>query len=1194
MSARLKSLVGALAVTILATATAVVLSEAPAPAATLQPGFQEQIVLSGLNSPTNIEFSPDGRIFVAEKAGLIKVFDNLADTTPTVFADLRTNAQNFIDRGLLGLALAPGFPANPWVYVAYSYDAPPGGTAPYYNDVCAALQNEGRCVTTSRLSRLRASGNTMTGTEQVLVWDWCQQYGSHSIGDIRFGPDGALYVTAGDGAASSGVDYGQLGTPANPCGDPVNEGGALRSQDLRSAADSTSLDGALLRLNPDTGQAMTGNPNYSSPDLNARRVVAYGLRNPYRAVFRPGTSEMWVGDTGWNTWEEINRVTIGTGSVPNLGWPCYEGNNPQSGYDAANLPLCESLYSGTSPMMPYYAWRHSSKVVAGESCPTGGSAASGIAFYPANGPYPASYRGALFFADFTRDCIWAMRPSATSNGVPDPANIQTFVADAANPVDLEVGPGGELYYADLTGGTVRRIRYFAGNQPPIARITSTATSGNLALSVTFNGTTSSDADLADQGRLTYAWDFTGDGTTDSTSPTPTFVYTTKGIFTAKLTVKDTLGVTGSATVTILAGVGAPTAVIDTPTAGSAWATNDTISFSGHATDPEDGALAASRLTWRLRLQHCSPDGALCHAHVIQEMTGASGSFVAPDHEYPSYVELELTATDSANISQTVVRRLNPRTTTLTFATSTPGLNVTIGSQTQATPFTVTMIQGSKTTVSAAPTQVASMAIHDLVGWSDGGGATHVITAPASPAVLTANYTKTPVVNLALGATATASSACNTNEGPEKAINGSVTGGLADKWCGAGADTDKWLRVDLGSAEDLRAIVVHHAGDGGELTTYNTHSFTLETSMDGSSWATVATTTGNTANVTTHPFASSRARYVRMRVTAPTSSASLAARIYELEVLGAVGTPPPPPPPLVNLALDATATASSVCNADEGPAKAINGSVSAGSADKWCGAGTDTDKWLRVDLGAAHDLGAIVVHHAGAGGELTTYNTRSFILETSVDGSTWSTAATVTNNTADVTTHPLSDVNARYVRLRVTVPTSSTSLAARIYELEILGPEGTSEPPPPQLVNLAVGATATASSVCNANEGPGKAVNGSVSGGNYDKWCGAGTDTDKWLQVDLGSAHDLTSIALRHAGAGGEPTAYNTRSFILEASVDGSAWTTVATVTANTADVTTHDLTDVNARYVRLRVLTPTNNTSTAARIYELEVFGPAS
>ena len=99
-------------------------------AATLPSGFQESIVFSGLTNPTAIRFASDGRVFVAEKSGVIKVFDGLTDTTPDVFANLNVNVYNFWDRGLLGFALDPNFPASPYVYVMYAYDAAIGGTAP--------------------------------------------------------------------------------------------------------------------------------------------------------------------------------------------------------------------------------------------------------------------------------------------------------------------------------------------------------------------------------------------------------------------------------------------------------------------------------------------------------------------------------------------------------------------------------------------------------------------------------------------------------------------------------------------------------------------------------------------------------------------------------------------------------------------------------------------------------------------------------------------------------------------------------------------------------------------------------------------------------------------------------------------------------------------------------------------------------
>ncbi len=713
----------------------------PAAAVTLPSGFQEQIVFSGLSSPVDLEFAADERVFVAEKGGRIKVFDDLADTTPTVFADLSANVHNQWDRGLLGMALAPNFPADPYVYVLYTYDAPPGQTAPVWNDVCANANN-GRCVVTGRLSRLRADGDTMTGTEQVLLHDWCQQFPSHSVGDIAFGADGMLYVAAGDGASFSAVDYGQFpsGAPTNPCADPVNEGGALRAQDIRTPGDETQLDGTLLRLDPATGAAAPGNPNIGSADPDTRRIVANGLRNPYRITMRPGTSETWISDTGWTTWEEVNRVVNPTAGVTNFGWPCWEGNARQSGYDNANLPICESLYTAPAGThtAPFVAWNHSSKLVAGEACPTGSSSSTGVAFYPTSGgAYPAAYRGAVFFADYSRRCVWASLPS-TPGGLPVAGNLQTFMSDAASPVDLEVGPGGELYYADL-GGTIRRVRYFPGNQPPTAVIDATPTQGPAPLTVTFNGTGSTDPDPADEGRLKYAWDFTGDGVTDSTSPTATFTYTTTGSYTARLTVTDTLNATGTSTIAVTPGNEAPTAIIDTPAVGTTWKVGDTIGFSGHATDPQQGALPAARLDWDLVMHHCSaPDN--CHEHAIRTWTGvASGSFEAPDHEYPSYLELGLTATDQEGLTHTVQRRLDPETVDLDFATVPSGLQLTVGSTSGTTPFTRTVIKGSTNSVSAPSPQGSST----FASWSDGGAQTHDLVAPTTPTTYTATYTTAP-------------------------------------------------------------------------------------------------------------------------------------------------------------------------------------------------------------------------------------------------------------------------------------------------------------------------------------------------------------------------------------------------------------------------------------------------------------------
>jgi hypothetical protein len=145
--------------------------------------------------------------------------------------------------------------------------------------------------------------------------------------------------------------------------------------------------------------------------------------------------------------------------------------------------------------------------------------------------------------------------------------------------------------------------------------------------------------------------------------------------------------------------------------------------------------------------------------------------------------------------------------------------------------------------------------------------------------------------------------------------------------------------------------------------------------------------------------------------------------------------------------------------------------------------------------------------------------------------------------------------------------------------------GGTEPGP---TNLALRKPATADSSCNSNEGPAKAVNGSVSGGNSDKWCSFGSS--RWWRVDLGSAVAIRTFTIRHAGAGGEGTDLNTRDYDIQVSTDASTWTTVAQARGNTASVSTHTVA-ATARYVRLNVLTAEQNGNGAARIYEFEVYG---
>ena len=449
-------------------------------AQTLPPGFSEELVFGGLTEPTAVEFASDGRVFVAEKSGLIKVFSSLAATTATVFADLRTQVHNFWDRGLLGMALHPNFPATPYVYVLYTYDAAIGGTAPRWGTIGAASDGcptppdptADGCVVSGRLSRLPAVGNLMVGSEQVLIEDWCQQFPSHSVGSLAFGLDGALYVGAGDGANFNAVDYGQFGSPLNPCGDPpagiggvqtppAAEGGALRSQSVeRPAGEPRVLNGAILRIDPETGQALPDNPLAASPDFNERRIIAHGLRNPFRITPRPGSGELWVGDVGWTTAEEINRIQSPTGPPPNFGWPCYEGAGRQAGYDSANLDICEGLYARPGAATPpAFQYNHADQVVPGEACPAGGASVSGLAFYQ-GGAYPGQYNGALFFADFSRNCIWTIfNPTGDPPGAGPSMSFGFNEASGTTSADLS----GNNHPATLVGGAAWSAAGISGN-----------------------------------------------------------------------------------------------------------------------------------------------------------------------------------------------------------------------------------------------------------------------------------------------------------------------------------------------------------------------------------------------------------------------------------------------------------------------------------------------------------------------------------------------------------------------------------------------------------------------------------------------------------------------------------------------------------------------------------------------------------
>jgi glucose/arabinose dehydrogenase len=237
-------------------------------AATVPPGFTDTLVASGLNTPTAMAIAPDGRIFVCQQGGALRVIKN-GVLLPTPFLTVTVDSSG--ERGLLGIAFDPNFVSNQLVYI-------------YYTATTPTIHN--------RISRFTASGDVALAGSEVIVMDLpnLSSATNHNGGALHFGPDGTLFVAVGDNA--NGANAQSLNTRL----------------------------GKMLRITS-TGGIPTNNPFFNVATGDNRAIWALGLRNPFTFSFQAGVGRMFINDVGQNTWEEINDGIVGS----NYGWPNCEG-----------------------------------------------------------------------------------------------------------------------------------------------------------------------------------------------------------------------------------------------------------------------------------------------------------------------------------------------------------------------------------------------------------------------------------------------------------------------------------------------------------------------------------------------------------------------------------------------------------------------------------------------------------------------------------------------------------------------------------------------------------------------------------------------------------------------------------------------------------------------------------------------------
>jgi cytochrome c len=661
------------------------LTEPTTAVSTLQLGppdsyFQKVVLAAGINQPTELAVAPDRRVFFLDRTGKVRVWLPASQTTVTA-ATLSVDITG--NHGLLGLALDPAFAGNKFVYLYYSPLTP----------------------SVNRVSRFTAVGNLLDpASERVLLEFATQRQCCHEGGSIAFGPDGNLYVSTGDNTNA----FGSSGYS------PIDERSGREGWDAqRSTANTQDLRGKILRLHPETDGSYTiPNGNlFSSSASGKPEIYAMGMRNPFRISVDRATGWLYFGDVGPDAvsdseergprgYDEFNQVK----SAGNYGWPyCIATNRAYKDFNYAtgtsgpafscSAPVNDSPNNTGSKSLPAAraAWIWYPDGLSAEFPQLGNSGGRAAMMGPvyhfdaglaSSIKLPADYDNRAFIYDWVRDWIQTVGVSSTGAVLDIVRFLPSFTF--SSPIDLEVGPDGALYLLEWGQGEghesgadakLSRIEFKGtGGASPIAKAKATPDAGPTPLTVVFSSAGSVDPE---GGALTYAWDFTANGTIDSRVRSPSFTYTTAGDYTAKLTVTDPEGKTGVATVLITAGNSRPRVTLSRPLNGGFFSWGEQVSFVASVTDAEDGStptgISCSSVQIVPGIGHDD------HTHTDPSVFGCSGTLTLPslpgDHanDNVSYVVQALYTDEGAGpagrLTGKATARLQPKRKQAEFFTS---------------------------------------------------------------------------------------------------------------------------------------------------------------------------------------------------------------------------------------------------------------------------------------------------------------------------------------------------------------------------------------------------------------------------------------------------------------------------------------------------------------------------------------------